>query len=176
MRTEYLLEKELELLLQLLMPQNRLVMRVCLSTGLRVGDALELKPEQLKRNIWITERKTKKRRQIGFSEPLVSDLKANAGTKWVFPGRNPENHLTRQAVWKDVKRASQACRLCQNIGPHSMRKVYAVELMKKYGDIERVQRAMRHDDVCVTMLYAMADQQLEAKNKRRRAKSGRRAS
>lgn len=57
-----------------------------------------------------------------------------------------------------------------------MRKVYAVELLKKYGDIERVQRAMNHDDVCVTMLYAMADAQLEAKNRRRRAKTGRRKS
>jgi hypothetical protein len=57
-----------------------------------------------------------------------------------------------------------------------MRKVYAVELMRKYGDIERVQRALKHDDVCVTMLYAMADQQLEAKNKRRRARTGRRMS
>lgn len=176
MRTEYLLEKQLELVLQLLTDQNRLVMRTCLATGLRVGDALQLKPEQLKRNFWVTEQKTRKRRQIGLPEPLLSDLRKNAGRDWVFPGRDPRQHLTRQAVWKDVKRASAACRLCQNIGPHSMRKVYAVELLKKYGEIERVQRALNHEDVCVTLLYAMADQQLEAKNKRRRAKSGRRLS
>ena len=174
MRTEYLMEKQLELVLELLTPQNRLVMRTCLATGLRVGDVLRLTPDQIKRNVWITEQKTKKRRQIGFSEPLASDLRANAGEKWVFPGRNPEQHLTRQAVWKDVKRAGRACRLCQNIGPHSMRKVYAVELLKKYGDIDRVQRALNHADTCVTMVYAMADQQLEAKNRRRRARSGRR--
>lgn len=57
-----------------------------------------------------------------------------------------------------------------------MRKVYSVELLKKYGDVERVQRALRHADVNVTMLYAMADQMLEAKNKRRRDRAGRRKS
>lgn len=176
MRTDYLLRKEVDEVLMLLTEQNRLVMRTCLATGLRVGDVLQLRPEQIKRNVWITEQKTKKRRQIGFSEPLVSDLRDHAGTKWVFPGRNPEKHLTRQAVWKDVKRASAACRLCQNIAPHSMRKVYAVELMEKYGDIERVRRALNHDDIQVTMIYAMADKQLEAKYRRRRAKAGRKMS
>lgn len=57
-----------------------------------------------------------------------------------------------------------------------MRKVYAVELMKKYGDIERVKRALNHSSEIVTMIYAMADQQLEAKFKRRRANPGRRRS
>lgn len=176
MRTEYLLSEQVELVLMLLTDQNRLVMRTCLATGLRVGDVLSLKPEQLKRNFWVTEQKTRKRRQIGLPEPLLSDLRQNAGQRWVFPGRNPEKHLTRQAVWKDVKRASAACRLSQNVGPHSMRKVYAVELLHKYGDIERVRRAMNHEDACVTMIYAMADHQLEAKNKRRRARAGRRMS
>lgn len=32
----------------------------------------------------------------------------------------------------------------QNVGPHSFRKIYAVDLMEKYGDIERVQRALNH--------------------------------
>lgn len=176
MRTEYLLRKEVDEVLMLLTEQNRLVMRTCLATGLRVGDVLRLKPEQIKRNVWITEMKTKKRRQIGFSEPLISDLAAHAGTNWVFPGRNPENHLTRQAVWKDVKRAAAALRLPQNVAPHSARKVYACELMDKYGDIDRVRRALNHDDIHVTMIYAMADKQLEAKYRRRRARKGRKMS
>ena len=176
MRTEYLLRKEVDEVMMLLTEQNRLVIRTCLATGLRVGDVLRLRPEQIKRNVWVTEQKTKKRRQIGFSEPLMTDLREHAGKKWVFPGRNPEKHLTRQAVWKDVKRASAACRLCQNIAPHSMRKVYAVQLMEKYGDIDRVRRALNHDDIHVTMIYAMADKQLEAKFRRRRAKAGRKMS
>ena len=73
-----------------------------------------------------------------------------------------------------MKRAAAALRLPQNVGPHSARKVYAVELHSKYGDIERVRRALNHSSYAITMIYAMADKQLESKNKRRRAAAGRR--
>lgn len=176
MRTEYLLEKEVELVLSALTEQNRLVMRTCLQTGLRVGDVLALTPDKLKRNFWVTEQKTGKARQVGLPEPLLSDLRKNAGKRWVFPGANPRKHRTRQAVWKDVKRAAEAFRLKQNIGPHSARKVYAVELLRKYGDIDRVRRALNHSSESVTLIYAMADMQLQAKYKRRRATPGRKMS
>ena len=173
MRTEYLIEREVERVLDLLTLENRLVMRLLLHTGLRIGDALRLRPEQLKPNFWITEQKTGKRRQVGLPEPLLSDLREGAGKYWVFPGADPHKARTRQAVWKDVKRAAAALRLTANVAPHSARKVYAVELLKKYGDIERVRRALNHGGVEVTLLYAMADKQLTAAGRRRRSKPGR---
>jgi hypothetical protein len=48
-----------------------------------------------------------------------------------------------------------------------------VELLGKYGDIERVRRALNHGGMEVTMIYALADKQLTAKGRRRRAKPGR---
>lgn len=173
MRTEYLLEKEVENVLGLLTYENRLVMRLLLHTGLRIGDALQLRPEQLKPNFWITEQKTGKRRQVGIPEPLLSDLREGSGKVWVFPGTDPRKHRSRQAVWKDVKRAAEACRLTQNVAPHSARKVYAVELLNKYGDIERVKRALNHSGLEVTLIYAMADKRLSAAGRRRRSGPGR---
>lgn len=61
-RTEFLIEREVQQVLDLLTYENRLVMRLLLHTGIRIGDALQLKPEQLKPNFWITEQKTGKRR------------------------------------------------------------------------------------------------------------------
>ena len=57
--------------------------------------------------------------------------------------------------------------------PHSARKVYAVQLLEEYGDIQRVRRALNHSSEAVTLIYAMADKNLKSK-KRRRAKPGRR--
>lgn len=176
MTTDFLLHREVELVLDLLMPQNRLVMRLLLHTGLRISDALALRPEQLKPNFWITEKKTGKRRQVGIPQPLLNDLLENSGKCWVFEGERPGRPRTRQAVWKDVKRAAAACRLNQNVAPHSMRKVYAVDLLQKYGDIERVRRALNHSGLEVTLIYALADQRLRAKYRRRRAGSGRKKS
>lgn len=168
-----MLNREVEQVLLLLTPENRNVMRVCLHTGLRLGDVLQLRTEQLKPNFWVTEQKTGKRRQVGLPAQLLEDLRKGAGPVWVFPGRAGDRPRTRQAVWKDVKRAAAAMRLPQNVAPHSARKVYAVELRERYGDIEKVRRALNHDNAAVTMVYAMADVQLRAKNRRRRARPGR---
>lgn len=173
MRTEYLIDREVQLVLDLLTYENRLVMRTLLHTGLRIGDVLQLRPEQLKPNFWVTEQKTGKRKQVGLPEPLLSDLRSSSDSMWVFPGSKPGKHRTRQAVWKDVKRAAAAMRLIANAAPHSARKVYAVKLLEKYGDIERVRRALNHGGIEVTLIYAMADKQLAAKGRRRRPGAGR---
>lgn len=173
MKTEYLLRREVDNVLSALTPTNALVMRVALHTGLRIGDILKLKPEQLKPHFWIKESKTGKARQVGLPEPLLSDLKERAGQTWVFENPRTGRPQTRQAVWRDVKRAAVAFRLPQNVGPHSARKVYAVDLLEQYGDLERVKKALNHSSEAVTMIYAMADKQLKAK-RRRRAAPGRR--
>ena len=173
MTTEYLLNREVDLVLSALTPGNALVMRAALHTGLRISDLLRLKTAQLATRFWVTESKTGKRRQVGLPEPLLSDIKKQAGAVWAFPGALPGKARTRQAVWKDVKRAAEAFRLPQNVAPHSARKVYAVDLMQKYGDIERVRRALNHSSTAVTLIYALADRQLDSKYKRRRAASGR---
>ena len=165
MTTEYLVRRELEHVLAALMPANRLVCRVCLDTGLRVGDVVGLRTDQLAPQFWITEQKTKKRRRVNLSGALLDQLRAQAGPVWVFTGaRDQSKHRTRQAVWADVKRAAKAFRLPQNVGVHSIRKVYAVDKVRRSnGDLRRVQRALNHADLSTTMVYAMAAELYRAK-------------
>lgn len=166
--TEYLLRREMEHVLAALTPSNRLVCRVCLQTGLRVGDVVSLKTRDLKGQFWVTEAKTRKRRRVNLPRELLDQIRAQAGEVWAFPGRKPGQHRTRQAVWADVKRAAKAFRIRQNVAPHSFRKVYAVELLRRCGDVKRVQRALNHSDCATTMVYVMAAELLESK---RRGKS-----
>jgi integrase len=159
-RTEYLLQKQLSLVLASLMPANRLACEVSLHTGLRISDVLALKTDQVERSsrFWVKEQKTGKSKLVGIPADLRRRLLRQAGEVYVFPSRtDPGRHRTRQAVWADIKRAEWAFRIPQNIGAHSMRKDYAVELMRKYGDIEKVRRALNHSSVEVTRLYALAD-------------------
>lgn len=173
MKTEYLLQREIDLVLAMLTEKNAIIMRTALHTGLRIGDVLALRTDQLASRFWVTESKTKKRRQVGLPEPLLSDIKKQAGSVWAFESPRTGKPQTRQAVWKDVKRAAHALRLPQNIGPHSARKVFAVDLLAKYGDIARVKRALNHSSEAITLIYALADRQLQSKQKRRRARAGR---
>lgn len=157
MRADYLSDDDFAVVYRLLMPQNALIMRVCRHTGLRVGDVLALRTEQLSRQFWVTEHKTGKRRRVNLPDTLLDEIRAQAGELWAFPGRSGAPK-TRQAVWKDLKRAARAMRLKVNLGTHSARKAYAVELYRRYGDMARVERALNHADVSTTYLYAMADQ------------------
>ena len=163
MTTEYLLEREVGHVLAALMPQNRLIVQLILHNGARIGDVLRLRTEQLQPSFWYVEQKTGKRGRMGIPAPLLAAIKRQAGKEWAFPGRDGKTPKTRQAVWADMKRAQRAFRLPQNIGTHSARKVYAVQLMHKYGDIERVRRNLNHSSTAITAVYVMADQLLEAK-------------
>ena len=168
MKTEYLLNQEVERVLSALTPTNQLVVKVMLHTGLRVGDVLKLKKAELSNQFWIEEEKTKKRRRVGLTDELLHQMKsASPGSEYVFASRlDFRKPRTRQAVWADVKRASRAFRMKQNVAPHSFRKCYSVELLKKYGDLDRVKRALNHSSPTVTMIYAMADKLLEVKKKK----------
>lgn len=72
MTTGVVLDRKLELVLALLMPENALVARVMLSTGLRVGDVLELTPAQIKPSVRVRERKTGKSRTVRIPKALCA--------------------------------------------------------------------------------------------------------
>ena len=164
MKAEYLREKEMEHVFAGLTPENALVMRVCIHTGLRVSDVLCFKPP-VKAQFWITEQKTGKKRRVNLVAGLVDELNKVSGRHWVFEGRSDSTkHRTRQAVWKDIKKAAKFFKIPVNVSPHTARKIYAVNrLDKEKGDITKVQKALNHDRPEVTILYAIADKLYESK-------------
>ena len=135
-------------ILAALMPANRTVVRVCMATGLRVSDVLELR--------------------IQWPAALYEEMERNAGRLWVFESRtDPKRHRTRQAVWKDIKRAegvykrSKVIDRRQNIGTHTARKIAAVDAYHK-GGLPAAQRLLNHSDPLITRLYALADLEVTA--------------
>lgn len=170
------------------MPGNSLAVRVQLHTGLRISDVLRLQ-FPLRRQMWLTEGKTGKRKHIGLPQQLIDAIAADAAQYiprhmrryiweepsrgvtplWAFPSpRDWRKHRIRQTVWKDIKRAAKACRLPQNVGTHSARKVYAVGALRRAGgDLEAVQRLLNHSDIGITLIYAMADKMLADRQQQR---------
>lgn len=159
MRSDFIDKDVVGHVLYALTDQNRLVCEVALETGLRVGDIVSLKTSDLKKKSFtLTEQKTKKKRRIKLREPLRLKLLNNAGSVFVFEHRtDPMRHRTRQAVYNDIKRAAKLFRVRENLTPHSLRKLYAVDLYKKSGNFEKVMQALNHDNLAVTMIYALSD-------------------
>lgn len=138
--------------------KNALALRCSLETGLRIDDVLRLRRQQLqKRTLLGFAAKTKKSYRKVISQDLANRLREIHGEYYIFEGRlSPKKHRTRQAVWKDVKKAARVLQLDGNIAPHSARKTYAVELFHD-GGIGTVKRELQHNDLSTTMLYAFAD-------------------
>lgn len=174
MRSEYIDFGDLQHLFAVLMPENALVLRVALETGLRIGDVLAIRTAQIaKQRFTVHEQKTGKSKRVYLSRPLWDALRASAGRYYVFEGRNdPKKHRTRQAVYNDLKRAAKAFRLPQNVSPHSLRKLYAKTLLDETGDLELVQRALNHDRIQTTLIYALSDRLdlLKPQRKKRKRK------
>lgn len=158
--SSYFEQNNFEHVLAALMPPNRLAIRVSLATGLRISDVLSIKTSQLAPRITVREQKTGKNKRVYIPKPLLEDMVLLAGRHYVFEHRlNEHEHRTRQAVFKDLKRAARLFRVEKDIqlSPHSARKVFAVEKLKKYGDVKKIQKLLNHSNEAVTMVYCMAD-------------------
>ena len=158
MRSEYLDPTLYTELYSVMERDNVNAMRVALETGLRIDDVLSLKPEQLQgARLRYTAKKTGKSGTAKLSASLRKELLRRSSAEWVFPSpRGKGKHRTRQAVYKDVKKACSLLGVEGQISPHSARKTFAVELRKTSG-VGEVQKALQHSDKGTTLLYAFAD-------------------
>ena len=160
MRTDWLSDDVMQNILAALTPQNRLAVTVSLVTGMRIGDALRIRLVDAQRGRFTyTEEKTFKHRTVRLPGKLADALIANSGKVWCFEHRiDARKHRTRQAVFKDIKRAAKAFRVRLNVAPHSARKIYAVKEYHKDMNIRRVKELLNHSSEAVTMIYALADE------------------
>jgi integrase len=170
MRTDYAPRGEILHILASLTPENRLACEISLATGLRINDVLALKTEKVKKQRFtLREEKTGKTRTIRLPTELYKRALNCCGQHYVFEGRlNGRTHRTRQAVFKDLKKASRNFGLKYNLAPHSLRKVFAVEEFLKSGSLKKVQKLLNHDSEAVTILYAMADELTKRKKFKKR--------
>lgn len=164
MRSDYIQEQEFKHILAALTPENRLACEVSLATGLRISDVLDLRTARLAPRITVRELKTGKSRRVYFPAELLDRMRAQAGKIFVWEHRTDCNrHRSRQAVYKDIKRAAALFRLPSGLqlSTHSARKIYAVGVYRRTGSLARVQQLLNHSSEAVTMLYAMADRMTE---------------
>lgn len=138
--------------------ENALALRVSLETGFRIDDVLHLKTSDLRgRTLFLTAaQKTGKPDKKVISADLAKRLRQVARNGRLFDGRFGNKPRTRQAVWRDVKKAARLIELSGNIAPHSARKTYAVTDFRENG-LAQTQKDLQHDRTSTTLLYAFAD-------------------
>lgn len=158
MRSKYVEGEDLSRLKETLSEDEWLPLWVSLETGLRIGDVVKLRRENVQKDgLHYKAQKTKKNGVAKIGAHLRKRLEGIKG-KWLFPSPyKPGAHLTRQCAWARIKRACARAGVDPaGISPHSLRKVFAVELYRESG-FKAVQSALQHSSAATTEIYSYAD-------------------
>ena len=158
MRSQYIEKGAFERLLSSMPLLTALAVRVCLETGMRVGDCVQLRQSDIKgQTVTYKAQKTGKIDKKPLTKELVRELRRYGGDDLIFAStRAKSGHIARQTVYRGVKKAARLAGEAANVTPHTARKVYAVEKRKEVGLLE-TQRLLQHTNAETTALYAFAD-------------------
>jgi site-specific recombinase XerD len=138
----------------------RTVLTVCYAAGLRVSEAVALKPADIdskRMTIRVDQGKGAKDRYVMLSEQLlliVRDWYRFARpTTWMFPGVIPGSHITRASINEACTLGCKSSGLSKPVSPHSMRHAFATHLLERGTDLRTIQLLLGHRSLSTTARY-----------------------
>ena len=140
--------------------KHRTILTACYAAGLRITEAVHLKPAAIDRQrmvIRIEQGKGRKDRYVMLSPKLLDVLsdywRAVRPKVWLFPGDIPGQPITRHSVEKVCQAAHQRSGLSKPVTPHSLRHAFAVHLLKSGADLRTIQLLLGHSSLNTTARY-----------------------
>ena len=139
--------------------KHRALLMLVYGAGLRIGEALNLKLQDIRSNeslIYIRGGKGKKDRRVPLSMKLLDILRAYYKTYrpsiHVFEGPDGgrySNSSASQVLYRSAKRAG----ITSKVTLHTLRHSYATHLTNKGVNIQYLQEILGHNSPKTTMLY-----------------------
>ncbi|KAA8328427.1 site-specific tyrosine recombinase XerD [Leuconostoc carnosum] len=162
---------EIDALLQVSIEQtalgirNRTLLEVMYATGLRVSELVNLKMSDLHLQLGLIQTigKGDKERIIPigdvasewlekyFSGSRLALLKERESDFVFLNDRG--NQLTRQGVWKIIKKLVLEAGITKNVSPHTLRHSFATHILENGADLRIVQELLGHADISTTQIY-----------------------
>ncbi len=143
--------------------RDRTMLELMYAAGLRVSEVTGLKPLDVdfQRGVVRVFGKGRKERLVPLHDRAVDLLRAYLAecrplfapqTDAFFLNRSGTG-LTRQAVWKIIKKHALAAGIVKDISPHTLRHSFATHLLEGGADLRTVQLLLGHSDLAATELY-----------------------
>jgi integrase len=132
-----------------------------INTGLRVGDIIKFKVNDIKSksNVDIIEEKTGKSKRIYINDELKTAITEYIETKklqnddFVFQtSYDKTKSITANSMWRILKNTGRKLGV-DNIGSHTMRKTFGYHFYNKTKDIAMLQHLFNHSSATVTLRY-----------------------
>jgi integrase/recombinase XerD len=141
-------------------PKQRLILTVCYAAGLRVSEAVRLKPgaiDSQRMVIRVEAGKGRKDRYVMLSPRLLELLreywKIARPKEWLFPGRRSGEPITTYAVEDACRGARARSGITRPITPHCLRHAFAVHLLECGTDLRTIQLLLGHKNLATTSRY-----------------------
>jgi len=141
--------------------RNYMIFVLGINTGLRIGDLLNLKVENVrnKSHIIIKEQKTSKYKQFLINSNLRKELneyireKGMSDYEYLFQSRIGDNKpLSRFQAYRILSTAGKEAGL-DRIACHSTRKTFGYHHYKRYKDVALLQKLFNHSSPAITLDY-----------------------
>jgi len=137
--------------------KSRLILSLLYSSGLRVSELVNLKPQDINfaENIgWVRGGKGSKDRMFTLSSNLAGEikeyLKRKENSKYLFSEEDP---LTTRNIQKIVKQLRTKADIQKKITPHTLRHSFATHLLENGTDIRMIQALLGHSSLNTTQIY-----------------------
>ena len=155
--------------------RNTCLLELLYATGMRVSELVSL-PVMAARGIpdmILVRGKGGKERMVPLSEPAQAALSAwladrakderNEKSKFLFPSRSAQGHLTRHQFYNLIKTLSVAAGIDpSSVTPHRLRHAFATHLLSGGADLRVIQTLLGHADVSTTEIYThVVDERLQ---------------
>ena len=145
----------------------RCLLELLYATGLRVSELVGLPFAAAQRDprFLVVRGKGGKERLVPISAPAREALAAYLAdrphflserrpSRWLFPSRGAEGHLTRQRCGQLLKELAVAAGLNPALlSPHVLRHAFASHLLDHGADLRSVQQMLGHADIATTQIY-----------------------
>ncbi len=143
--------------------RDRTMLELLYAAGLRVSELVELRPLDFDPQTGVLRvfGKGSKERLVPLHDLAQRFLLAYLES-WrnsfkpledrMFLNRSGKG-LTRQAIWKLIKRCAQEAAIYREISPHTMRHSFATHLLEGGADLRTVQILLGHADISATEIY-----------------------
>ena len=145
--------------------RDKAILETLYATGMRVSEAVNLRADNVNLDIGFLRciGKGNKERVIPLGKKAINSIQRylkisrphflkKKESEFLFLNRFGKK-ISRQSLWKIIKRYGREARLKKAIKPHMLRHSFATHLLERGADLRSVQEMLGHSNISTTQVY-----------------------